>query len=298
MSLERGPIFIAGPDRSGKTQLRRMLGRHPNLAFTRRTYMWTRFYNRFGDLAQPTNLDRCLNAMLKQDAIQELQPDEARLRREFAGGEPTYARLFGLFHQHHADRLGKLRWGDQLGTVERFAAVIFAAYPGARMIQMVRDPRQRYLVSLDGQTARAWGFGSSMAYWLQSARLAEGNLRRYPNSYMILRYESLAAQPEAALRAVCAFIGEDFDPIMLEDAGPMAQDEDRLDATIDPRQISPGDTAFARLFAGRVLDRLGYRILLPRMSAVQAASFLTMNLPVNLAGMLYWRVKEGKGIHD
>jgi hypothetical protein len=60
----KSPIFIGGLDNSGKTHLRLALSSHPEIAMTRRSYMWTRIYNRYGDLRQPENFERCLNALL------------------------------------------------------------------------------------------------------------------------------------------------------------------------------------------------------------------------------------------
>ena len=142
-----GPILLAGVAHSGKTLLRLALSSHPRLAFSRRTYMWTRFYNRYGDLREPRNFERCLAAMLAHKPTRALDPDPNRIRREFRQGEPTYARLFALFHEHYAERLGRSRWGDQLGFVERYADLIFAAYPDARMIHMVRDRKSTRLNS-------------------------------------------------------------------------------------------------------------------------------------------------------
>ena len=78
--MSNGPIFIGGLSFSGKTQLRLLLGTHPNIVITRRTRMWTRFYGRFGDLSRPENFERCLEAMLRNKHICALNPDPARIR--------------------------------------------------------------------------------------------------------------------------------------------------------------------------------------------------------------------------
>src|SRR5206468_10786363 len=114
---------------------------HPALELTRHTDLWGRCHERSGDLARTDNLDRCLAAMLADERARTLQPDAERIRREFLEGPRSYARLFGLFHQHHAERAGKRRWGERLAFVERYAAPIFEAFPTARMIHMIRDPR-------------------------------------------------------------------------------------------------------------------------------------------------------------
>lgn len=44
---------------------------------------------------------------------------------------------------------------------------------------------------------------------------ARRNLRRYPNRYMVVRYEDLAASPEETLEEACEVIGESYEPSML-----------------------------------------------------------------------------------
>ena len=56
--VSAGPIFIGGLSFSGKTTLRLMLSSHPVIVLSRRTYMWQRFYGRYGDLRRPENLER------------------------------------------------------------------------------------------------------------------------------------------------------------------------------------------------------------------------------------------------
>jgi hypothetical protein len=290
--IENGPIFVGGLDRSGKTPLCKMLGRHPHLAFTRRTYLWTRFYKRYGDLAQPENLEHCLQAMLEQSAVQALQPDVERIRREFGQGPATYARLFELIHRHHAERLGKPRWGDQLGLVERFAETIFASYHNAKMIHLVRDPRDRYAAA-NAARGPGWKAGWSVARWLYSARLAELNRQRFPGRYLVLRYESLVQDPEKKLETVCDFLGETFDPCMLEPENRLEEDcAEQEDFQVRP--ISAGETAFVQLTAAREMRRLGYGLERVRFSAGNAAAFTLVDLPLNLAGMMYWRLVEKK----
>ncbi|HEX6034805.1 MAG TPA: sulfotransferase, partial [Anaerolineales bacterium] len=213
--MERGPIFIGGLDQSGKTPLRRMLSAHPDLMLTRRTYMWSRFYKRFGPLSDPSNLERCLSAMLSQKAIQEMNPDLQQVRRDFAHGPQTYERLFELFYRQNLERTGKRRWGDQLGLVERFADVIFSAFSDAKMIHMIRDPRDRSAQGADKKHGTRGKSGWLTARWKFSAYLAQHNSRRYQGKYLVVRYEDLMQDTEKALRRICDFLNEDYLPAML-----------------------------------------------------------------------------------
>lgn len=242
--MSNGPIFVGGLSHSGKTQMRMALEAHSRIAMTRRTYLWTGYYGRYGDLGTSKNLERCLAALAADEGIRELEPDLDQVRRDFETGEPTYGRLFALIHRQHAARLGKPRWGDQLGLVEAFADRIFEAYPDAVLIHMVRDPRSQ-------RTGGGLGsLGWTVGRWRFSAELAGRNELRYPDRYRVVRFESLVAEPEATLRRVAAFIGEAFEPQMLDAFPHVSLPGTRRDSSAE----------FIRHYAGTRLDALGYEV--------------------------------------
>lgn len=267
-----------------------MLGSHPNVAMSRRTYMWDRFYKRYGDLSRPDNFERCLEAMLGYKAIRALQADPERIRRQYWQGPPTYGRLFGLFHQHYAAGLGKRRWGDQLGFVERYADPIFEAYPSARMIHMMRDPRDRIDVAMSLSRYRKGKVGWSTARWLHSARLTQRNQERYPDRYKVIRYETLVRNPEETVREICAFIGEEFVPTMLHepDSGSRAQAGEIVIEKKASSHMSRRDIAFTQTYAGQQLRDLEYRLLPTQLTLVDRLLFYLVDWPANRIGMAAW----------
>jgi hypothetical protein len=308
------PIFIGGLANSGKTELRLMLEAHPHLSFTRRTYMWTRFYQRFGDLSHAKNLDRCLEAMMQNKHIRSLESDLERIRREFALGERSYARLFGLFHSHYAERMGKSRWGDQLGSVERFADPIFESFPNAKMIQMIRDPRDVYEEAKARSPQRSGKVGWMLANWLESMRWAKRNQSRYPQGYKVVRYERLMAQPIETLREICAFLGEMFVPEMVnaamlnttpkasrDSAHDMAQESYQTIIPSPPnrarrRHLSPREIAFMQQYARQELLSLGYFLEPATLSVRDRFLFTCFDWPVNQVGIFVWQMTHGRGM--
>ena len=281
MTVGGGPIFIGGLSHSGKTELRVALATHPELSLTRRTYLWDRYYGRFGDLSRAGHLDRCLSAMVRDEAVAALGPDPARIRRELAEGPASYARLFGLLHAHHAERLGKRRWGEQLGFIERFADPIFEAFPGGRMIHMVRDPRAR--AGEAGAKRRRGSAGWETARWLRSAELARRNQTRYADGYRVVRYESLAAQPESTLRELCAFLEEDYLPRMGDALEGMGSDDRPAEGVLKT------EAAFMELVAADELPRFGYEPSYPALSTREQIAFAFVDRPLNRATMTAWR---------
>jgi hypothetical protein len=278
-----------------------MLSSHPRIVVTRRTDLWPRFFERYGDLSGDGNLDRCVRAMLARAQIATLEIDAERLVHDFRAGAPTYARLFALIHEQVADRRGRPRWGDQSASIEAYADDVLAAYPGARFIHLIRDPRDRFTAELQREPRRRPGdAGRSVAAWLWSARLAERNRERYPDAYRPLRYETLVADPERTMREVCDFLGERFDAAMLriDEAARYRQvreaSPDGSPITTEfvgryRRDLPPGDVAFIQRAAGREMDAHGYGADPTPMSARQRLRVAAVGRPVNGAAMWAWR---------
>jgi hypothetical protein len=306
--MERGPIIIGGPDRCGKTLMRALLVSHPNIAIpTIGSNYWTYFYGQFGDLHNRDNFERCLAAMLRYKHAINIKPDRERIRQEFWQGEPSYARLFALFHQHYAEREGKPRWGDQTGLIERYADLVMASYPDARMIHMIRDPRDRYEASITRFPNGKMRVGGATARWLYSVRLARRNMQRYPGRYTIVRYETLVHEPEKTLRKLCTFLGEEFVPAMLTMEGAPGyreKGEHKADGTSDQSPISTayigryrqvmtkGEVAFMQLYAGRQMVAQGYELDSIRFSINDRIRFALVDWPLNVARMITWRAVE------
>lgn len=292
-----GPIFIGGLAYSGKTPLRLALSVHPDIALTRRTYMWNRYYNQYGDLSALQNFECCLKAMLASKGIRALDPDPERIRSEFQQGPATYARLFALFHEQHARSLGKRRWGDQLGFVERFAGPIFEAYPAARMIQMIRDPRDRCEEGMKQTRYRKGKVGWSTARWLHSAELTRRNQTQYPERYKVVRYESLMAQPEETLRDICSFLGESFMPEMVSQVATGEADGvsgSEPAGQTGARRMSNREVAFAQAYTRHHLLGFKYRLERTPLSLAERILFYLVDWPANRAGMGAWNMLKAK----
>ena len=114
--MERGPIFVAGPERSGTSLLYALLASHSQLAMTRRTNLWKHFYEQYGDLADPVNLDRCLDVMARYKRLQVLHVDFRALRRDFVAGPSSYPRLFALLEEQYAGAPGATSLGRQVAA--------------------------------------------------------------------------------------------------------------------------------------------------------------------------------------
>jgi hypothetical protein len=302
-----GPIFIGGLERTGTSLLFALLASHRNISMTRRTNWWTFYHDRYGDLADPKNLEKCLTAMRRYRRHAKLEPDIDRLRKELVSGEPSYCRLFALLQQHHAERMGKPRWGDKSLHTERYASTVFRCFPEARIIHMIRDPRDRYASAVKRWHGNRGGVGSATAAWITSVHLGARNTERFPEKYFVLRYETLVQQPEKTLRELCDFIGETYDPGMLNMSGAEEFRETggnssfgrfaageistasigRFRSVLDEPQL-----AFIQGRAGRLMSDYAYQSTTVRMSGTRQLRYLAVDAPLNFAKMALWQGRE------
>jgi Sulfotransferase family len=314
-SSDSAPVFVAGADRSGTTLMLALLASHPDISMVRRTNMWRYFHRRYGNLGQADNLERCLSDMVRYRRMRRLQPNVHRIRSEFLEGEPTYGRLFALFHEHNAERAGKRRWGDKSLHTEHYASRVFAEFPNARIVHMVRDPRDRY-----ASVRRRYGrnisrVGAATGRWLTSTHAGRRHIKRNSDRYLLVRYEDLVRDPESTMRRVCAHIGSEYSPHMLSmdgipeyrDAGGNSSFGDLVPGAISIRAIgrfrdvlSASELAFIELVAGRDLAELGYERAEVDLAPLARLRFFTLDLPVNLARMIGWialaRLRRWRGV--
>lgn len=299
-----GPIYIVGLDRSGKTTMRAFLASHSRISIPAvGSNMWTYFYRRFGPLDDPANLTRCLDQMARYKHVRYLEPDFTRIRAEFAAGPPTYAHLFSLFLAHHAEREGKARWGAQSGLVEQYAEEMFGAYPGLKMVHLVRDPRDRYEASLAKWPEGRGRAGGAAARWRYSVRWAERNQRRHPDAYLLVRFEDLVTSTETTLRRVCDFLGEPYEPGMLTMA---AAPEFRRGLGDDNHghllsegylgryrgRVPDGELAFIELHLGAMMRRYGYDPDPVAWGPRRRTEFAVREWPSHAMRGLAWTVAE------
>ena len=310
--MEQGPIFLAGVDRTGIGFLGELLEFHPRIAMTRRTNFWSYYNDRFGDLSDPENFERCLTEIQRNSRMQRLQPQPDRLRQEFSQGEQSYPRLFALLCEHNMERLGKVRWGDKSLGSERYADTILTAYPTAKMIHIIRDPRDRYASQFSHRGVGRGKLGAGVALWRTSVRLAERNQRQYGERYKIVQYETLVHKPEVVLRDICDFIGETYSPemLMMENGTDTTSESDNV-LVRSPRPIwttsigrfrtilSKKDIAFIQACTSRQMARYGYALEPLSLTGSARLRFNLIDFPLNYGRMMLrepWaRLKNLKG---
>ena len=108
------------------------------------------------------------------------------------------------------------RWGDKRPAYFHEVDVLLRLFPDAQIVHIVRDGRAN-VASLKKMPWWPYDSIGSMATWSQAEFCSQRNSTKLPaDTFHVIRYESLVADPEPVLRELCAFLDEDFDPAMLE----------------------------------------------------------------------------------
>ena len=263
-------VFIVGCPRNGTTLLRDLLRSHPRLTFPPES---GGLPGRTGCTAFRRTTARRACSPLASSASHSvrdwnltLQPADLERGRSFtAVVVPAY--------EAWAGSEGKPRWGDKTPQNVLAIPLLIGLFPTAQFVHVVRDGRDAAL-SLAGK-----GWGQRSAYTAAGRLLAP--LRRAGRRdgrplgaarYHELQYEDMLAEPEVTLRALCAFLGEDFDPSLLRPtriplaAGRPQPWDSRFDERLGPasvgrwrREMSEPEEIVFESVAGELLVQLGSR---------------------------------------
>ena len=215
--------------RSGTSLMRAIVGSHPDVAiFEWDLPLWTYLHGHYKekDLSSPAVLTDLLDAifsdkkMMASDVDLNRQGIENKIGR--SGEEITCGTVFQCLLEEYANRLGRSRWGLKTPHNEFFAEEIYSAYPNARMVQLIRDPRD-VAVSFRSYDGGAWNYraGEHMVKWKKSAELAYLNSQRFKGRYLCVRYEDLVNDPQKTIDDVCQTLDLKFNPAMLEANGQL-----------------------------------------------------------------------------
>lgn len=273
------PFFVVGIPRSGTTLLSSMLNTHSELSIGPETHYFDRFWRkcrRAACLSDSTRFEehayQFLNSYAAAGRDKALGSVEAIAERLFASGERSHRVLLEATLGSRASNLRKSVWGEKTPVHVDYLPQILEEFPEARIIHILRDPRD-VLLSL---RSVPWGRRGRLFYllwWRRCARLRDAVPGLDGNNLLEVRYEDLLARPEETLRRICKFIGVMYEPAM---TGFDLGGQPPFDAAVEPwkrKNLEPLDprntgkwrarmtyaeASMVRLLLGASLTRKGY----------------------------------------
>ncbi|HEY3534882.1 MAG TPA: sulfotransferase [Pedococcus sp.] len=214
-----GPIFVVGCQRSGTTMLRLLLDSHSRISCGPET----RFLE---------DLERIVGRDWKRLSQYGFEQEEW-LRR--------IAAFFGGVQHDYAVSRGKQRWADKSPRYAMKLDFVTRVFPDAQVVHLIRDGRD--VAVSHRKRFGYWSSVKSSVKWpryIATARAA--GLAMPPGRYHEVRYERLVADQEATVRELMDFLGEEFEPGMLDFEAHDHDVPDRYHAQALSRRTGEGTT--------------------------------------------------------
>jgi hypothetical protein len=295
-----GPIFIVGPARSGTELTRSVLNGHPSLHIGVETHYFDDLRPRLSSPSTPSNdvelrqtLDYFRALMHRPYGLGGRPEDspvtDAMLLDRAGGPTPSADAIFAAHCQLQSEGRTKPCWGEKTPRHLFRVADILAAFPEAKILVSIRDPRgvvasyrdwrnNWYGSETDGalrdaisaeerRTRRSYSLTLNSLLWRSAVQTALRLTARHGSERVfLLKFEDLLAHPELTVRRIADWAGLPYDPAML--AVSVTNSSYAAAGSVgsfDPRSarrwretLSLAEIAHVELLTGHTMRALGY----------------------------------------
>ena len=200
------PIFILGFPRSGTTLVEQTLSAHPKIAAGDELpliHEITAIMPRM--LASPLGYPEALAELWMGDQREGLD----NLRDYYL----QKVRQMGVLRE------GAARFTDKMPLNETHLGLIALLFPEAPLIHVLRHPLDIMVSAFSNQFTHgffcAYELETAARHYVRVMDLVEHYRAEMTLRYLPIRYEDIVADQEASVRAMLAFVGEDFDKACL-----------------------------------------------------------------------------------
>ncbi len=201
------PIIIIGGGRSGTTLLRYILNSHPNIYISEEIsyHVWmSRFFGSF---------EKKLGQYFKIFSFLWLRLDPKVVLSKFSSdiSEADSAQVYLEILKAKSAEYNKPRYGEKNPFLTHSLKQIFADYPNAKVINVVRDPRGNVF----SHTTMPWSTPSML---LANRIVKEGmeKVNEFDDRILSVKLEDLISKPEKTARQLLDYVEEPWSNNLLE----------------------------------------------------------------------------------
>lgn len=233
------PIFIVGNSRSGTTLVSRILGNSPSVFTFEELHFFEELWSPSSELDHMSEEEAieliaqllCIqrNCYLTQTKPEEYAQEAQEVIHKLQQTEsPSF--LFAAFLQYESNLNGKQRPCEQTPRNVLYIHEICEIYPEARIINIIRDPRdvllsqkkkwKRFVNSKripKREVLRAWmNYHPFTISKLWNANILAAERFVENKQVLFIRFEDLLEDPEQTVQRICDFVDIDFDTHLLD----------------------------------------------------------------------------------
>ena len=239
-------IFVGGVARSGTTLMKNILDAHPNISC--------------GHELKLVPLFCSVPRTWWKDMQHQLIP--GGMTQE--GMDETFAAATAIYILR-CSKINKQRIAEKTPHNVTEFGVLHRYFPNAQFVHVLRDGRavaaslleQNWVDLTNLQGGKVWytqNTANAGRYWCHIIENANTQRETIPDShYKVVRYEALVNHPEDTLRDLFAFLGEPWDPIVLQKNNVHASSLDVWRQKLTQEQIDEFNKV-----AAPMMKRLGY----------------------------------------
>lgn len=276
--MRNAPFFIVGSGRSGSTLLRMIVSAHSRIAIPPETWFIIPLVENLplDETLTREQLDRAIHIVTSHYRWPDMGMAAENFRdRVLLLVKPDLKEVIEVVYRYHLSNTGKERWGDKTPGYVHILPQLSFLYPAAKFLHLVRDGRD---VTKSMQSA-GW-YGPWLHHCAKEWKDAIDQIVAHTNSplstrLLEVRYENLVVNTRETIERVCDFLGEEFQPGMLEwheDAAarvPVREAHVHQKLTRNPtsgdvrrweREMSPVETLIVESSLFRELTWMGYAL--------------------------------------
>lgn len=324
-------IFIVGNSRSGTTMMRRVLGNHPHIYMLEELH----FFEQLWSTADKTNMLNKTDAITLASKLLFIQRDgylsQMNTEKHIADAEKIVAGLAGnlfphavlngfLFFETH--RNGKTIPCEKTPQDVFYMGEILELFPGAKIVNMVRDPRGVMLSQKRKWQRRKMGAGfmtkkeqrrlkinyhpiTISKLWNSSIRAA-AKFKDHPKVHNMI-FERLVNDSENEIKSLCQFLEINFTTDMLQIPQVGSSNEaDKPDAfgikteragNWEKGGLNKGEIHFCQKICGNYMQQYGYEVKKIQPNPLLVAYYY-ISFPVKIMLALLFNLHRMKNIGE
>lgn len=219
LRLDKVPFFfIVSRPRSGTTLIQTLFEAHPNVCIPPEAPVITETYERFGKLTKWTDndIDEFIEFLFKITKFNFWNIDKEELASSIKSypGKLSLEVLVKLVYMNYNSVFEKgeiITFGDKNPRYSRYPEKLLQAFPEAKCLHLVRDYRDHILSMQRVKLLKSY-LPFIAIRWRNSQRKMLRLLKRYPNSFMSVRYEDFVNAPHDYFEQICNFLNIPYDP--------------------------------------------------------------------------------------
>jgi len=268
-------FFITGRGRSGTWLLQSILDTHPEICVTPEALFIIHLYGKYINTKKWTaeRKNAFVRHLFSEEKIidwWQSTPEAIHDLLEKYPPESRFSELCKAIYYEYVQRNDKENahlLGDKNPEYSLYIKQLAQLYPKSKFIHLVRDPRANVLsyqnVDFDVNDVAALAHR-----WAKYSEHILDWQREFPDRILVIHYEDLLTNTQVTLEQICAFLGVDFMPSLLEFykyPKNIFGWNKKITEPIDPKKatawqgkIKPEDEACIFKIAGKVAADFGY----------------------------------------